>query len=538
MGSNSSRSRRMVDEENRSRSGTDDDSDQEIDYAAILQSLINRYTNGSVHIITSHYDDEDQYYGPPLPKIRHKPNTTNLKTSEFAQATKQASGTGISKSKMPQDSISSMILSREKGMCTYTSFSHANKCKIANRFLPNDMAILDCYGGKAFCGIYSKDGEYFITTSQDRQIRLYKSGGSSYKRLNSFYARDVGWSIIDVAFSPDREHFVYSTWSSSLHQCSVLGDSDNQEPLCLVNTGRRFCVFSVIFSSDGKEILGGANDGYIYVYDRQSNKRSLRIRAHEYDVNSVAFADDTSHIIYSGGDDGLIKVWDRRTLTEANPKPVGVLAGHMDGITFIDSRGDGRHLISNSKDQSIKLWDVRIFSAQSAAENTLRAVHDQTWDYRWQEVPRKLYSSKNKLDGDTSIMTYKGHVVIKTLVRCRFSPIHTTGQRYIYTGCGVGRVVIYDALTGKIKRELNGHNACVRDVAWHPYKNEIMSSSWDSIVGRWTYSGKDSSAFDLEEQEDNDLNSKPQQPQVVRRSLRIALKRQREHPSKTQSNAE
>ncbi|KAB0793266.1 hypothetical protein PPYR_12886 [Photinus pyralis] len=528
MGSNNSRSRRMVDEESRHQSGSEDESDQELDYAAILQSLIN---SGSVHIITSHYDDEDQYYGPPLPKIKHKPNTEDLKASEFAQLTKQASGLGLSKRKMPQNSIGAMLLNRERGMCTYSSFSYANKCKIANRYLPNKMTVLDRYAGKAFCGIYSKDGEYFITASQDRQIRLYKSGDNSYKCTNSFFARDVGWSIIDVAFSPDREHFVYSTWSSSLHQCSVLGDSDHQEPLCLVNTGRRFCVFSVIFSSDGKEILGGANDGYIYVYDRLSNRRSLRIRAHEYDVNSVAFADDTSHIIYSGGDDGLIKVWDRRTLTEANPKPVGVLAGHRDGITFIDSRGDGRHLISNSKDQSIKLWDVRVFSAQSAAENTLRAVHDQTWDYRWQEVPKKLYSSKNKLEGDTSIMTYKGHVVIKTLVRCRFSPVDTTGQRYIYTGCGVGRVVIYDALTGKIKGELSGHNACVRDVAWHPYKNEIMSSSWDSIVGRWRYVGKEISPFVRRESEDLSLNKETtHQPQSLRRSLRIALKRQREDP--------
>lgn len=49
-----------------------------------------------------------------------------------------------------------------------------------------------------------------------------------------------------------------------------------------------------------------------------------------------------------------------------NPKPVGVLAGHMDGVTYIDSRGDARHLISNSKDQSIKLWDIRVFSSSSA----------------------------------------------------------------------------------------------------------------------------------------------------------------------------
>lgn len=38
-------------------------------------------------------------------------------------------------------------------------------------------------------------------------------------------------------------------------------------------------------------------------------------------------------------------------------------------------------------------------------------------------------------------MTYRGHIVTRTLIRCRFSPIETTGQRYIYTGCGAGRLV-------------------------------------------------------------------------------------------------
>ncbi len=33
-----------------------------------------------------------------------------------------------------------------------------------------------------------------------------------------------------------------------------------------------------------------------------------------------------------------------------------------------------------------------------------------------------------KLDGDTSVMTYSGHSVKNTLIRCRFSPLFTTGQ--------------------------------------------------------------------------------------------------------------
>ena len=40
---------------------------------------------------------------------------------------------------------------------------------------------------------------------------------------------------------------------------------------------------------------------------------------------------------------------------------------------------------------------------------------------------------------------------------------------------------VYDALTGKIVRRLDGeHRACVRDVSWHPYENNILSTSVSS----------------------------------------------------------
>ena len=45
---------------------------------------------------------------------------------------------------------------------------------------------------------------------------------------------------------------------------------------------------------------------------------------------------------------------------------------------------------------------------------------------------------------------------------------------------------VYDALTGEIVRKLQNHNACVRDVSWHPYLNEILSSSWDRRIVKWT----------------------------------------------------
>ena len=148
-------------------------------------------------------------------------------------------------------------------------------------------------------------------------------------------------------------------------------------------------------------------------------------------------------------DDGVCKVWDRRSLREHNPKPVGVLAGHIDGITYVATRGDGRHLITNSKDQTVKLWDIRRVSDREAVEGGKKAVAIQMWDYRWQRVPKNMTSTKApKVTGDSSVMTYTGHTILQTLIRCHFSPKFSTGQKYIYTGCAAGRVVVYDVLTG------------------------------------------------------------------------------------------
>lgn len=45
---------------------------------------------------------------------------------------------------------------------------------------------------------------------------------------------------------------------------------------------------------------------------------------------------------------------------------VGVFAGHRDGITYVDGHGDDRYVLTNSKDQTIKIWDMRKFSTKKA----------------------------------------------------------------------------------------------------------------------------------------------------------------------------
>lgn len=54
-----------------------------------------------------------------------------------------------------------------------------------------------------------------MNTMTDSVIRVHDSSTSQYKRVNEITAKNINWCILDVGFSPNGQHFAYSTWSSS-----------------------------------------------------------------------------------------------------------------------------------------------------------------------------------------------------------------------------------------------------------------------------------------------------------------------------------
>jgi WD repeat-containing protein 23 len=116
-------------------------------------------------------------------------------------------------------------------------------------------------------------------------------------------------------------------------------------------------------------------------------------------------------------------------------------------------------------------------------------------------------------------MTFRGHKVLRTLIRCHFSPLESTGQSYIYSGSADGRIHIW-SLDGRVVQVLNraearplhpsdaggytdpsaeertrarrlgasihsqGTSYTVRDVAWHSRTPTLMSTCWE-LEGRY-----------------------------------------------------
>jgi WD repeat-containing protein 23 len=75
-------------------------------------------------------------------------------------------------------------------------------------------------------------------------------------------------------------------------------------------------LMSIKFSGDTKEIVGGTKGADVLVYDMMTNKVTTRVTgAHNDEINSVCFANRMqSDIVFTGSDDCLIKIWDRRAL--------------------------------------------------------------------------------------------------------------------------------------------------------------------------------------------------------------------------------
>jgi len=229
--------------------------------------------------------------------------------------------------------------------------------------------------------------------------------------------------------------------------------------------------------------------------------------------------------LISASDDSFLKVWDRRSLG-TTAKPAGVFVGHTEGITYVSPKGDGRYIISNGKDQTLRLWDLRKMMPSSDFDTLPnRRYGIRGFDYREDRYEKPRYSAHPR---DNSVMRYVGHRVLSTLIRCYFSPIETTGGSYIYSGSADGNIHIW-SLDGRVVQVINRadalpifsdpsdedlstsqgrgmgrRSATVRDISWHSQEPVLMSCAWDnpksySSVARHEWKGLGKNAMTLED---------------------------------------
>ena len=86
-------------------------------------------------------------------------------------------------------------------------------------------------------------------------------------------------------------------------------------------------------------------------------------KAHKDGVNCLAFFPEKNKILISGGKDGYLRVWNLNTNALVLEIPA-----HNFGIYKIEFFNNGKHFCTASRDKSIKIWDTNDCSVISKLE--------------------------------------------------------------------------------------------------------------------------------------------------------------------------
>lgn len=441
-----------------------------------------------------------------FPKVPSEEGSKLMSSGSFG-STDRSSSSQLSSSSSTniktRKSIARRVLDRELGIDNRP----INQNAMAQQMIPSSNAdLLIHYQAPVYCGQFSEDGNFFYACVKDFRVRMYDTSNPYNWRYYKTASYNWGqWTLTDAHLSPDNRWLAYTSLTSQVafaptdpndkgdpYQLDLSASADGSRGRANVwGWGGRghFAIWSIRFSGDGRELIAGNNASSIIVYDIESRQVLHNIEGHEDDVNAVCFADPKDpHVLYSGSDDQVIKVWDRRSMGDG--REAGAFVGHCEGLTYLDSKGDGRYLLSNGKDQSMKLWDLRMAMSTDRYEQLHPRQHTMhtDYDYRMDDYnPDDWFPHPN----DNSVVTFRGHKVQGTLIRCHFSPPGATDSRYVYSGSHDGKIYVWnmDATlegtidvgqsthwTGRIpgggRQWRRGHpdrwQSCVREPYWHP----------------------------------------------------------------------
>lgn len=378
--------------------------------------------------------------------------------------------------------------------------------------------------------VWSPDGSAVAVARSDHTIELWDAVSRTIRRALSGHQQPVS----SVAFSPDsqllasgdaageiirwdvttgkslttyavREGPVPVQFSSGMNrtanstQIDALAFSPDQSVLAAGTLGAYTQTFQVDsgaelspgfqqapvtdlgFSGDGTLLRVATQTGDASAWWRAPDPPQL-LRGHEGSVRFAAL-DATGQRAVTGGVDRHLRVWDvvKQSLTHSLENAGEAIAGGA-------LSGDGRRAVTGGYGSGITLWDLgdmkslgkryghkkRVWAFDFAPDGERFATgsDDQTariWEFSSQKTIRMI-----ELDAPVRYV--------------RFSPDGTSLVTATADPRGwqfPGRLQLWSVPTGKLVRELRGHEVAVNAAVFSPDGKELTSCDADGMVSRW-----------------------------------------------------
>lgn len=246
--------------------------------------------------------------------------------------------------------------------------------------------------------------------------------------------------------------------TSSGHIISFPLDYSSSKDIILyqISQDNSSMALSLDLHANGSMIASSYDNGYLKVIDTQySNNRDMIWQGHTEAAWTCYFDKEDYNMLYSGGDDGQLKIWDLRSLDNV----ASVCHPSRLGITSIDQ--SSLLLASGGYDQHIYLWDKRKMSSYLKCITNI-PMGGGVWRLKW------------SLSDDTC--HYNNDLLLNACMQGGFSIIKVHSNDVIN-----GDILEHNNLNGTASKGI------VYGVDWIPFSSKSSDNNVSFIIATCTF---------------------------------------------------
>lgn len=111
-------------------------------------------------------------------------------------------------------------------------------------------------------------------------------------------------------------------------------------------------IFAVALTLDGNSVASGGDDGILRIWDMRTGDLTRKFSGHDGAITCLALSGDGA-ICLTGGSDGNVGIWDM-----TGRRRLGMLSGHSRGVVSLAISKDSRHAAISGFDENVKIWSL------------------------------------------------------------------------------------------------------------------------------------------------------------------------------------
>lgn len=278
--------------------------------------------------------------------------------------------------------------------------------------------------------------------------------------------------IKSLAISPDGKLLLVGTGEGLISAIDLETKEIVYDKAVLVNN-----YSSITFNLE-KDIFAVADENTVMILSLSNGQKLRFLRKHTGKVSDVAMSPDGKNLVSVSGDDRTIRIWDLDS-----GELLQTIGANIGPTTSVQYTPDGAMFITGAigNDRTFKFWDAKTFELLKTSPQQPGFINDLKISNDGTKLVAAVRNFVKSWDLSTlqEIRSIKGPKLdINTIA---ISP----DNRTVATANKEGTIMLFDLVTGRKIRTLQGHQGWVLSLDFSPDGKYLYSGAEDKLIKVW-----------------------------------------------------